>query len=121
MQRVLGVYAVLILAASVYLGFGNTSDILNTATIAQKLVGVTATAYAITALVCFEGMRRSAHWLYALIMVWATLVVGTALLATFVYAQDVSLTANVAIVGACVVLVAPVIAWARARSARSTT
>jgi hypothetical protein len=54
-------------------------------------------------------------------MVWATLIVATALLATFVYAQDVSVAANLAIVGACVVLVAPVVAWARAQSRQPAT
>ena len=121
MQRVLGVYAILILAISVYFGFGNTSDILNTATIAQKLVGVTATAYAIAALGCLEGLRRSAHWLYPLVVTWAALIVATALLATLVYSQDVTMTANVAIVGACVMLVAPVVAWARARARQPAT
>jgi hypothetical protein len=121
MQRILSVYAVLLLTTSVYFGFGNTSDILNTATIAQKLVGITATAYALAALGCFEGMRRSASWLYPLVMVWATLVVGTVILAAIVYAQDTSVAANLAIVGACALLVAPVVTWARARSSRSTT
>ena len=120
-QRVLGVYSLLILAISVYFGVGNSSDIVNTATIAQKLVGVMATAYALAALACLEGMRRSASWLYPLVMVWATLIVATALLATFVYAQDESVAANLAIVGACVVLVAPVVAWARARLRQPAT
>ncbi len=121
MQRILGAYSMLMLVVSVYFGFGNTSDIANTATLPQKLVGVTATAYAIAALCCLAATWRSPRWLYALVVMWATLVVATALLATVVYAHDVSVTTILAVTGACVLIVAPVVRWARGRSAHAIT
>ena len=121
MQRILGAYSILMLVISVYFGLANSSDIVDTATMAQKLVGVIATAYAIAALGCLTAMWRATRWLYPLAALWATLVVATALLATVVYAEDVSVTTNLAVTGACVLIVAPVVRWARARSARALT
>ena len=121
MQRILAAYSIVLLAASVYFGFASSSDIVNTATIAQRLVGVMATAYAIAALGCLAAMWRSTRWLYPLAALWATLVVATALLATVAYAEDVSVMTNLAVTGAAVLLVAPVVRWARARSTRAIT
>ena len=73
------------LALSVYIGFGNTDDITHTVTVWQRLVGVTATAYAILALVTLAGYAVRARWLGALLWVWAILVVGTSGLAALVY------------------------------------
>ena len=49
LRRLRHLTVALILGLSVYIGFGNTDDITNTVTIWQRLVGVTATAYAILA------------------------------------------------------------------------
>jgi hypothetical protein len=114
MRRALGWYAVFILALSVYLGFGNASDVVNTATIPQKLVGVTATAYALVALVCLEGIRRSARWLFSVALVWATLIVVTGALASAVYAAS-SVVKFVAMI-VSILIVAPVVVWARERA-----
>jgi hypothetical protein len=74
-----------ILGLSVYIGLGNTHDITNTITIWQRLVGVTATAYAILAMAAFVGYARCARWLDPVLWIWAALVVFTSVLASLVY------------------------------------
>ena len=74
-----------ILGLSAYIGFGNTHDITNTITVWQRLVGVTATAYAILAVAAFVGYARRARWLRPLLWIWAALVVFTSGLAALVY------------------------------------
>ena len=74
-----------VLALSVYIGFDNTDDITNTITVWQRLVGVTATAYAVLALIALAGYALRARWLTIVLWVWAFLVVFTSGLATLVY------------------------------------
>ena len=74
-----------ILGLSVYIGFDNTDDITNTITIWQRLVGVTATVYAILAVFAFVGYVRRARWLRPVLWIWAALVIFTSVLASLVY------------------------------------
>ena len=79
------VTVVSVLALSVYIGFGNTDDITNTVTFWQRLVGVTATLYALLALVTLVAYWRRTRWLGVALRVWALLVVLTSGLAALVY------------------------------------
>ena len=76
---------ILVLALSVYVGFSNTDDVTNTITIWQRLVGVTATLYAVLGLVALFGYWFRAWWLSRLLWVWAFLVIFTSALAALVY------------------------------------
>ena len=107
-----------ILGLSAYIGFGNTDDITNTITIWQRLVGVTATAYAILALAALVGYARCARWLGPVLWVWAALVVFTSVLASLVYGATSG--ANVLVLLASAVLPALTIwaSWGRARENR---
>ena len=75
----------LILGLSVYIGFGNTDDITSTITVWQRMVGVTATVYALLAFAAFVGYARCARWLGPVLWIWAALVVFTSVLAALVY------------------------------------
>ena len=74
-----------VLALSVYIGFDNTDDITNTVTLWQRLVGVTATLYALLALVAVAAYWQRKRWLGAALWVWAILVVFTSGLAALEY------------------------------------
>jgi hypothetical protein len=74
-----------VLGLSVYIGFDNTDDITNTVTLWQRLVGVTATAYAILALVAVAAYCQRKRWLGAVLWFWAVLVTFTSGLAALVY------------------------------------
>ena len=108
----------LILGLSVYIGFGNTDDITNTITTWQRLVGVTATAYAILAVAAFVGYARCARWLVPVLWIWAALVVFTSVLASLVYGATGG--ASVLVLLASAVLPALTIwsSWGRVRENR---
>ena len=76
---------ILVLALSVYVGFDNTDDITNTITLWQRLVGVTATVYAILGVLALFGYWFRAWWLTRVLWVWAFLVIFTSALAALVY------------------------------------
>jgi hypothetical protein len=80
------IYATLMLGAAVYFGLTGADDILNTTTIGERSVGVTATLYGIVAAIALYGYWRRTGWLTGIALVWAFLVTGTATLATIVYA-----------------------------------
>jgi hypothetical protein len=108
-----------ILGVSAYIGFGNTDDITNTITIWQRLVGVTATAYAILAVAAFVGYARCARWLGPVLWVWGALLVFTSVLASLVYGATGG--ANVLVLLASAVLPALTLwaSWGRARENRT--
>ena len=103
-----------ILGLSVYIGFGNTDDITSTITTWQRLVGVTATAYAILAVVAFVGYARCTRWLGPVLWTWAVLVLFTSVLASLIYGATGG--ASVLVLMASAVLPALVIwaSWGRA-------
>jgi peptidoglycan/LPS O-acetylase OafA/YrhL len=103
-----------VLLASVYFGFSNAKDIVDTITVWQRLVGITATAYAITAVVALYGLWRRRHWLARCLEVWAVLVVFTAALAAVVYGQTRWSTILVMLVAA--LIVGPVVVYGRRHS-----
>lgn len=106
-----------ILTLSGYIGFGNTDDITNTITVSQRLVGVTATAYALLALVALVGYWRRSRWLSAVLWVWACLIIFTSVLAALVYgATDGS---SLLVVAASAVLPALVLWAAHGRAIRA--
>ena len=113
MQKIATALVVALLLASVYLGFSNADDIVNTITVWQRLVGITATAYAIAALVALYGLWRRRRWLARCLEVWAFLVVFTAALAAGVYGQRLWPTIVGTLVSALVV--APVVMYGRRR------
>jgi len=108
----------MILGLSAYIGFGNTDDITNTITVWQRLVGVTATAYAILSVAAFVGYARCARWLGSVLWIWAALVVFTSVLASLVYGATGG--ANVLVLLASAVLPAVAIwaSWGRTRTNR---
>jgi hypothetical protein len=108
-----------ILGLSVYIGLGNTDDITNTINLPQRLVGVTATAYAILALVALGGYARSARWLGPVLWTWAVLVVFTSVLAALVYGATGG--ASVPVLLASAVLPALTIWAARGRARENRT
>ena len=103
-----------VLGLSAYIGFGNTHDITNTITLWQRLVGVTATAYAILAVAAFVGYARRARWLRPVLWIWAALVVFTSGLAALVYGATGG--ANVVVLLTSAVLPALTLWVARGRS-----
>ena len=105
-----------VLALSVYIGFGNTDDITNTITIWQRLVGVTATTYALLALAALVGYWLRARWLSSLLWVWACLVMLTSAVAALVYGATGG--SSIMVVVASAVLPALVLWAARGRASR---
>ena len=108
----------LILGLSVYIGFGNTDDITNTITVWQRLVGVTATAYAILAVAAFVGYARCARWLGPVLWIWAALVVFTSVLASLVYGATGGASVLVLLASAVLPALAIWASWGRARENR---
>ena len=105
----------LILGLSVYIGFGNTDDITNTITIWQRLVGVTATLYAILAVAAFVGYARCARWLGPVLWIWAVLVVFTSVVAALTYGATGG-TSVLVLLGSAVLPALTIWAsWGRAR------
>jgi hypothetical protein len=104
----------LVLLLSAWLGLANYRDILHTTTLAQRMVGVTACAYGLTALVAVYALLRGRKWLARLLLLWAALVVTTAVLATIVY--DNQLRANIVVLVVSTLLVSPVVWYGKARS-----
>ena len=111
LQHLATVVVIVVLLASVYFGLSNAKDILNTITVWQRLVGITATAYAITAVVALYALWRRRHWLARCLEVWAVLIVLTAALAAAVYGQTLWPTLLVTLVAA--LIVAPVVVFGR--------
>ena len=107
---------ILVLALSVYIGYGNTDDITHTITIWQRLVGVTATMYATLALGAVVGYWRRAWWLRGVLWVWAFLVIFTSAVAAWVYGATGG--SSVLVVAASAVLPALVL-WAAHGRAQS--
>ena len=103
-----------VLGLSAYIGFGNTHDITNTITLWQRLVGVTATAYAILAVAAFVGYARRARWLRPVLWIWAALVVFTSGLASLAYGTTGG--ANVVVLLASAVLPALTLWASRGRA-----
>ena len=92
------VYATIVLGAAVYFGLTGADDILNTTTIWERSVGVTATLYGITSVIALYAYWRRATWLARIALAWAILVTLTATLATVVYEGSfVAITASLAI------------------------
>lgn len=115
MPRVSGLVAriavPLVLAASVYLGLANMSDIVKTSTLGERLVGVTAVGYGVTGAVALVALLLRRPWLRPVILVWAFLVVTTAVAATIVYGDN--MVASLAAGAITLLLVAPVVWYAR--------
>jgi hypothetical protein len=79
------IYATVMLGAAVYFGLTGADDILNTTTLGERSVGVTATLYGIAAAVALYAYWRRARWLLAVTLVWGVLITVTGTLATIVY------------------------------------
>lgn len=108
----------LILALSVYIGFGNTDDITNTITTWQRLVGATATAYAILAVAACVGYVRCARWLGPVLGIWAALVVFTSVVASLVYGATGGASVLVLLASAVLPALTLWAAWERVRESR---
>ena len=107
-----------ILGLSAYIGFGNTDDITNTITMWQRLVGVTATAYAILAVAAFVGYARCARWLGPVLWIWAALVVFTSVLASLVYGATGGSSVLVLLASAVLPALTIWASWGRLRESR---
>ena len=114
MQYLATAVVIVVLLASVYFGLSNAKDIVNTITIWQRLVGVTASAYAVTAAAALYALWRQRHWLARCLEVWAVLVICTVVLAAVVYGQRLWPTILVTLVAA--LIVAPVVVYGRRHS-----
>lgn len=79
------VYATILLGAAVYFGLTGADDILNTTTLGERSVGVTATLYGLAAAVTLYAYWRNAAWLTFIALVWAILITTTGTLAVIVY------------------------------------
>ena len=79
------IYATAVLGAAVYFGLTGADDILNTTTLGERSVGVTATLYGIAAAVALYAYWRRVRWLLAVTLVWGVLITVTGTLATIVY------------------------------------
>lgn len=79
------IYATVMLGAAVYFGLTGADDILNTTTLGERSVGVTATLYGLAAAVALYAYWRRAPWLLAITLVWGSLITVTGTLATIVY------------------------------------
>ena len=88
MARVAAVLATAILLASIFAGLTGAPDILNTATIPQRAVGLTAAGYGLLAPVVLFAMWRARAWVQWLALLWAALFVTRGTLATIVYQID---------------------------------
>ncbi len=115
MRRVTSVVVCAVLVASVYFGFGNWRDIFDTATIWQRLVGVTAGCYATVALFALYALWPRRRWLFASLVSWAGLVVFTATLATIVYAPNLWTNLITGLVTAAIVSPVVLFGWRRRR------
>ena len=113
MERIATTLVVLVLAASVYLGLSNADDVLNTITVWQRLVGVTAATYGLTAIVALYAVWARRSWLVRCLLIWAILVVFTATLAAAAYGQALGSSLLVALVSAAIVT--PVVLYGRRR------
>jgi hypothetical protein len=101
----------LLLAASVYLGLSNMSDITDTTSFGERLVGVTATAYGVMGAVALVAVLLRKPWLRPVVLVWAFLIVTTAVAATTVYGD--SLLSSLVAGAITLLLAAPVVWYAR--------
>ena len=113
MERIATTLVVLVLSASVYLGFSNADDVFNTTTVWQRAVGAAATTYGLTAIVALYAVWARRSWLVRCLLIWAVLVVFTATLAAAVYGQAFWSSTLVALVSAAIVT--PVVLYGRRR------
>jgi hypothetical protein len=113
MELIATALVVLVLSASIYLGLSNADDVLNTITVWQRLVGITATTYGLTAIVALYAVWARRAWLVRALLIWAVLVVFTATLAAAAYGQAAWSGLLVALVSAAVVT--PVVLYGRRR------